>query len=176
MLSRGDGHVTRAIKRVYDRHDVDRNGVLSPSEFKACMVEITKYLGVAPPSQETIDGALKEVDVNGDNSVTWDEFSKWYVKVYNSIHTQGSKEEAMFESQSIFLSYDKDHSGSLETAEFRTYLKDLFENLSYPKPTEDQINTIIQTIDKNKNGTIELSEFQDYWQSDFLKFKTVLNQ
>jgi len=60
-----------------------------------------------------------------------------------------------FKIQEVFMKYDKDWSGALETEEFREFLQDFNEGR---EATEAELNFMMRLSDKNCDGKIELGE------------------
>ncbi|KAF3335978.1 putative calcium-binding protein CML17 [Carex littledalei] len=63
-------------------------------------------------------------------------------------------EEQVVELREIFRSYDRNNDGSLTQLELRSLLRSLGL-----KPTQDQLDALIQQADINSNGLVEFSEF-----------------
>jgi calcium-binding protein CML len=63
-------------------------------------------------------------------------------------------EEQVAELREIFRSYDRNNDGSLTQLELRSLLRSLGL-----KPTQDQLDALIQRADINSNGLVEFSEF-----------------
>lgn len=63
-------------------------------------------------------------------------------------------EEQLAELREIFRSYDRNNDGSLTQLELRSLLRSLGM-----KPTQDQLDALIQRADINSNGLVEFSEF-----------------
>lgn len=63
-------------------------------------------------------------------------------------------EEQLLELREIFRSYDRNNDGSLTQLELRSLLRSLGL-----KPTQDQLDALIQRADINSNGLVEFSEF-----------------
>jgi Ca2+-binding EF-hand superfamily protein len=66
-----DGGVS--IESVFAQYDKDRSGTIDRKE----LVAVLEDLGVAV-TQERLNHAFSELDVNNDGEVTFDEFSKWW--------------------------------------------------------------------------------------------------
>jgi Ca2+-binding EF-hand superfamily protein len=57
------------LKSAFDLFDKDKNGSISASEIKA-VLGVGKKLG----NEQIFDDIIKEVDLNGDGVITFDEF------------------------------------------------------------------------------------------------------
>jgi hypothetical protein len=60
--------------------------------------------------------------------------------------------------ETIFNSFDKDHSGSIELSELKEVAAALGEDLS-----EEQLQHIVRNLDANGDGKIQLEEFKFWW-------------
>ena len=59
-------------RRMFDKYDVDRNDYISPAEFK----DMVRDQGIVLTG-ENLDIALRQLDYNGDNRITYEEFLAW---------------------------------------------------------------------------------------------------
>jgi len=87
------------------------------------------------------------VDSTGDNKVSLEE----YLTAMGEIPEKNHKEASM---RSVFRSFDKDGSGTIDRTELETALKETGANLS-PK----ELDRIIQLTDKDGTGTLDYEEF-----------------
>lgn len=68
------------VKKVFDRADLDQNGVLSEAELYVCILRVYDEVNfrlptyVRPPSRKMVQALLKKNDSNGDGNITFDEF------------------------------------------------------------------------------------------------------
>ncbi|CAN1847143.1 Probable calcium-binding protein CML17 [Linum perenne] len=75
-------------------------------------------------------------------------------------------DEQLGELREIFRSFDRNKDGSLTQLELGSLLRSLGL-----KPSEDQIERMIQKADTNNNGLIEFSEFVDLVEPDLVQSK-----
>jgi len=69
------------VKKAFDKFDKDGNGTIDAAELK----ELSTALG-QPLSDEQLESALKDLDLNGDGVIDEKEFCRWYftgMKAYN---------------------------------------------------------------------------------------------
>jgi hypothetical protein len=59
-------------RRMFDKYDADRNGYISPREFKAMVKDQGIYL-----TDTALDIALRQLDHDGDKKITYEEFLRW---------------------------------------------------------------------------------------------------
>ena len=63
---------TPLSRRIFDKYDTDRNGYISPREFKAMVKDQGIYL-----TEAALDIALRQLDHDGDKKITYEEFLHW---------------------------------------------------------------------------------------------------
>ena len=69
------------VRQAFNEFDADGSGEIDKHELQA----LSKRLG-APLSDEELDTALKDLDLNGDGVIDFEEFCRWYftgMKPYN---------------------------------------------------------------------------------------------
>ena len=70
-----------------------------------------------------------------------------------------SKAEVAKAVDEIFAAFDKDGSGTLNAAELKTLLVELFKAMNEPRDfTAEEVNTLLKAIDKGGDGTINKEE------------------
>lgn len=62
------------MKKVFKDFDLDGSGFIDSNE----LAEVAKSLGKALDSAE-LDECLKDLDMNKDGKISYDEFSKWWL-------------------------------------------------------------------------------------------------
>ncbi len=62
------------MKKVFSGFDKDGNGSIESAELR----EISKELGRELDDAE-LDECMKDLDINGDNKISFDEFSSWWL-------------------------------------------------------------------------------------------------
>ncbi|EFH58523.1 hypothetical protein ARALYDRAFT_477546 [Arabidopsis lyrata subsp. lyrata] len=73
-------------------------------------------------------------------------------------------DEQLAELREIFRSFDQNKDGSLTELELGSLLRSLGL-----KPSQDQLDTLIQKADRNSNGLVEFSEFVALVEPDLVK-------
>ena len=69
------------VKKAFEKFDKDGNGTIDAKELG----QLSSDLG-QPLSEEQLEAALKDLDLNGDGVIDTDEFARWYftgMKAYN---------------------------------------------------------------------------------------------
>ncbi|CAO2832315.1 unnamed protein product [Amaranthus hypochondriacus] len=76
------------------------------------------------------------------------------------------EDDQIAELREIFRTFDRNNDGKLTQLELGSLLRSLGL-----KPSEDQLETLIQAADKNNNGMIEFSEFISLVSPDLIPAK-----
>lgn len=80
-------------------------------------------------------------------------------------------DEQLGELREIFRSFDRNNDGSLTQLELGSLLRSLGL-----KPSEDQLDALIQKADTNSNGLIEFSEFVSLVEPELIPAKSPYNE
>ena len=80
-------------------------------------------------------------------------------------------DEQLGELREIFRSFDRNNDGSLTQLELGSLLRSLGL-----KPSEDQLDELIQKADTNSNGLIEFSEFVALAEPELIPAKSPYNE
>jgi calmodulin len=78
----------KLMEEAFRKVDIDGSGFLERGEFEQVLVQIAKEIGVDNPTREEVDDILDEIDENGDNRISRDEFSDLIEKVFQMIGTE----------------------------------------------------------------------------------------
>ena len=78
----------KVMEEAFRKVDIDGSGFLERGEFEQVLVQIAKEIGVDNPTREEVDDILDEIDENGDNRISGDEFSDLIEKVFQMIGTE----------------------------------------------------------------------------------------
>ena len=62
------------MKKVFDSFDKDKSGFIDIDELKNVSKELGKPLDAAE-----LDDCMKDLDLNKDNKISFDEFSVWWL-------------------------------------------------------------------------------------------------
>lgn len=78
----------KLMEEAFRKVDIDGSGFLERGEFEQVLVQIAKEIGVDNPTRQEVDDILDEIDENGDNRISRDQFSDLIEKVFQMIGTQ----------------------------------------------------------------------------------------
>ncbi|KAL4442569.1 hypothetical protein ABPG74_006975 [Tetrahymena malaccensis] len=78
--------LNKVAKVAFDAVDTDGSGQINQSELKQVMDQITRNIGAQPPTQEEIDQVLKNLDTDGDGSVSFQEFKVLIKNILEAIN------------------------------------------------------------------------------------------
>ncbi|XP_033736501.1 calmodulin-like [Pecten maximus] len=124
---------------MFDLHD---NGKVTVENLMLVM----KTLGMNPTKEE-VEDILKDMDIDGDGMINFDDFSKRM-----KVEMESTEEEA--ELRNAFKLFDKDKSGKIDFEELRVALSSIGESL-----TDEQVQKMLQEADRNGDGEIDYEEF-----------------
>lgn len=80
----------KLMEEAFRKVDIDGSGFLERAQFEQVLVQIAKQIGVDNPTREEVDDILDEIDENGDNRISRDEFSELIQKVFQMISIDDS--------------------------------------------------------------------------------------
>lgn len=78
----------KLMEDAFNKVDIDGNGYLDRGQFEQVLVQIAKQIGVDSPTREEVDDILDQIDENGDNRISRDEFTKLIEKVFQMMHSE----------------------------------------------------------------------------------------
>ena len=65
------------VKQLFEKYDLNKNGILEPDEFLQIMVDIMRELGEELPEkkhEEVAEEGLNRFDLNGNGTIEFNEF------------------------------------------------------------------------------------------------------
>eukprot|EP00045_Choanoeca_perplexa_P017848 m.268555 g.268555 ORF g.268555 m.268555 type:complete len:169 (-) comp17654_c0_seq1:704-1210(-) len=160
-------------KIIFDKHDRDGSGTIDASELK----EIAYQLG-HPMTDAQIAEGLKEIDLDGSGELNYEEFKRWWAQKdrFSQLGgTAGDDEATASQDEQAaaawaawldstvkhFAYFDKDHSGSIDRAEFHGLYANLKAN-GYHVSSEE---AAMRALDANNDGEISLKEYISWLRS-----------
>jgi calmodulin len=78
----------KAMEEAFRKVNIDGSGFLERGEFEQVLVQIAKEIDVDNPTRKEVDDILDEIDENGDNRISRDEFSDLIERVFQMIGTE----------------------------------------------------------------------------------------
>ena len=78
-------HVKEVAKEVFDLFDTDKSGFIDKKELKPLLDKISKQLGLPSPDDKDIEDGLKQLDMNKDGKLQFNEFLPFYQQVYDQL-------------------------------------------------------------------------------------------
>eukprot|EP01089_Gocevia_fonbrunei_P012756 TRINITY_DN3102_c0_g1_i1.p1 TRINITY_DN3102_c0_g1~~TRINITY_DN3102_c0_g1_i1.p1 ORF type:complete len:161 (-),score=46.38 TRINITY_DN3102_c0_g1_i1:148-630(-) len=151
----GAGPPPPLSKRIFSKYDTDKSGHINTSEFGSLCYEMGHKL-----TQTEISVAVKQLDHNGDGSITYDEFQKWWANDdrFKNLQLDDAKLEKINKATDFFRKFDADNSGTISDAELAALYKDLVALGVTDKPFDN----IKANLDKDNNGSVSFNEYIDY--------------
>lgn len=108
---------------------------------------------------DAVSIALKEMDVNGDDQVTMDEFLAWAIDMgYQRLSDNADALNARMLAAKLFDQYDTDRCGNIDSKEIQSLYKDLVDNKLYSGTSAE----FLAALDDNKDGKIQFVELMNH--------------
>lgn len=145
--------IENAAMEAFRVFDIDKNGLISPEEFKPIMTTILK--GELTPDQ--IDALLVQADTDKDGQINIDEFKK---QIYPLVAAKMKKIDEVITS--TFRKFDHDKSGLVTPDEIARVFKEMSNN-------ELDLDEVFKAIDLNGDGQIDLAEFKKSYYENKVK-------
>ena len=128
--------------------DKDGDGFVTAREIQYLFKTI---LGRSTTKSEILT-ILKEIDMNNDGKIEYDEFVE-YMKQKKVIDEENSSGEGKLAR--MFEIFDKDGDGSIDKTELQAIL-----SLTGEKISREEVAVIMQEADTDGNGCIDFNEFK----------------
>ncbi|CAF2741903.1 unnamed protein product [Rotaria sp. Silwood2] len=132
----------KELHDAFDLFDRDRSGTISLSELKQVLIALNFN-----PTDTLVRKVMKEMDIDGNGSVEFDEFVKIMKNVYERKFTEDEMRRA-------FKCFDIDNSGYITADELHEVLRRLNRDVS-----ERRISEVLKSVDMDHDGKISYEEF-----------------
>ncbi|CAN4107703.1 unnamed protein product [Withania somnifera] len=129
------------LKKVFDRFDTNKDGKISPEEYKAILKAMGKKSLLTKEVQKIFDVA----DADGDGFIDFKEFVE-VQKKEGGVKTM--------DLQGAFRTFDKDGDGKISVQEVYELQKGLGQRCSL-----QDCRKMVKAVDANGDGVIDLDEF-----------------
>lgn len=129
------------LKQVFNKFDTNKDGKISPEEYKA----ILKALGKGNLLTKEVQKIFEVADLDGDGFIDFNEFVEVHKK-------NGGVKTA--DLQRAFQAFDKDNDGKITVEEVYELLRNLGERCSLR-----DCHKMVRAVDANGDGVIDSDEF-----------------
>jgi len=142
-------------QRIFTKYDTDQDGSIGCNELHALCME----MGVEM-SPEQLEVAVKVMDTDGNGTIEFDEFEKWWNSEDRFGKMQRTPEEIEYlqSAYAKFVSFDKDGNGTIEREEFN----DLHVMLTEEKYTTHTVDDDWADMDRDNSGSISFAEYNEW--------------
>ena len=130
------------FKAAFELFDKDRDGAINNKELGTVMRNLGQN-----PSEEELKQMIKEIDLDGNGVIDFNEFLYLMVKKMNGNDT----EEELLEAFKVF---DRDGDGYVTSHELRSVMTSLCEGT-----TQEEVEEMIKEADIDGDGQVDYQEF-----------------
>ena len=132
----------KELQDVFDQFDKDKDGKISGLELGNAMMSMGQN-----PTEEEINEMMREVDLNQDGKIDFDEFM--ILMTRSSPDTQ-TEEEVI----NAFRVFDKEGNGLIASSELKHIMMTIGD-----KMTEEEAEEMVNEADIDEDGMINYEEF-----------------
>ena len=163
------------VKVLFNKIDVDGGGSLDQKEVAALAAELGEKLTGFGKSSADLDEAFAEMDPDGDEEVSLEEFRVWWVqkkeppvveyKPFEAWYWKRMEDEKEREEKHIrtlFEKIDADGGGSLDRKEVAMLSKELGDNLASAFSKKKSAEAFAE-MDPDGDGEVTFDEFRNWW-------------
>lgn len=137
------------LKSLFKKYDRNKDGLLTEKEIRVLLIE---DLGMG---ERESDAFSMLMDVDGNNSVSFDEFKGWIRGNNRSgliFEPTGKRYQLLLKSAEYFKEFDLNDNGALEGEEIMR----LMDSVGVAREKTD---AAVKAIDRDQNGKISFHEF-----------------
>ena len=150
------GGAPKELSRVmFDKFDKDGSGTIDAGEFKFLVYDLGYFL-----NDTELKTGLQQIDSNGNGSIEYDEFKRWWSGTDRMEKLKLSDEQlaARQKSVEVFQAYDKERKGFIDTKNFPAFYYRLKESGLTSLGQAECLND----LDGNGDGSIQFNEYMDW--------------
>lgn len=141
-------------RRIFDKYDNGGSGRISTGQFQVMALDFGVFL-----NGSALSIAVKMIDHDGNGTIEYDEFLKWYKQSsFSSLSLDDDTLSRRCAASKLFRKYDGDNSGTIDTSEF----KGLHAELKMQNLTSHSCEKAMEDMDSDNNGKIEFNEFVEW--------------
>ena len=130
------------LQDIFDQFDKDKDGKISGKELANAMISMGQN-----PTDDEINEMMREVDLNQDGKIDFDEFMILMTK--SSPETQAEEEVI-----NAFRVFDKEGNGLIASSELKHIMMTIGDKMS-----EEEAEEMVNEADIDEDGMINYEEF-----------------
>lgn len=88
------------IHKMFEKYDTDKSGEIDYNEFEAMMRNVIGVSDATDLPKDRMSRFWNEMDIDGNGTVDFDEFTTWYLKYFTSKNPHGDVLDAFYASYS----------------------------------------------------------------------------
>lgn len=166
------------LKDAFRQIDINRNGLLSKSEFKDGLRILR--VGKLNLLDKHLDDLYDRLDINGDGNISVNEMisetcdpmihrlTKYLLEVRSDFHAKNEKEAKLTREQRlarVFAKLDDNMNMELDRKEFTTALKRM-------RYIDWHVGDLFDRLDRDRSGQLSVEEFSAFLEKDRVKAST----
>jgi len=142
-------------QRIFNKYDTDEDGSIGTGELHALCMEMGVEL-----NPEQLEVAIKVMDTDGNGTIEYDEFAKWWNSEDRFGQMQRTPEEIEYlqSAYAKFVSFDQDGNGTIERNEFDSLHAMLVEE----QYTTHSVDDDWADMDRDNSGSISFAEYNEW--------------
>lgn len=115
--------ISQIVNELFDKHDLNANGVLEKSETLSMLNEILRRQGKPAATLPYFNRLYQEIDLNNDGVISKEE-ATLFIKNFMNLPIENDEDIQMM-VMNIFNKYDDNRNGCLERRETHALLNEL---------------------------------------------------
>ena len=154
--------ITKVANEVWDVADPEKTGYLNMKQTQTLLDAWQQIDGNPPLSIQQFTRFWRDFDVNCDDRISKEEFTKFVKLCILDTYEQSTVIETV---NAAWDKYDINKSGFLERDEVLPLVDDILDHNNYSKASrQENLDEFFEAVDTNEDGIISKQEFAVYFK------------